>query len=199
MTTLQPVERFPALSAASNPSDITEMAVGQRRVMFMLTLFLDKIVRYPQYVHRTELESCDWLLPPVHAGRSSATCPQPRPGGTSAAGCALQAWADYSQTGLSDDLVGYSCVTGFVGATLDLECRTVDVRWPLPLTSYFYQKTLTRRRFAVHSIPTQLQKTPHRSPPIRDRHHGPPRISHRITTYHSRRNDLPSIFGKPRF
>ena len=43
MTALQLVERFSALSAASNPSDITNMAVGQRRVMMILTLALTKL------------------------------------------------------------------------------------------------------------------------------------------------------------
>lgn len=56
MTALQLVERFPAPSAASNLSDITNMAVGQRRVMIILTLFSDKTIRYPQYMHRTELD-----------------------------------------------------------------------------------------------------------------------------------------------
>ena len=137
-----------------NPSDITNTAVGQRRVMIISTLCLDKIVRFPQYVHRTELDDSHWLLFTAHAGRSSVTCPQPRPGGTSAAGCALQAWADYPQTGLSDDLVGSCFVTGFVGAMLDLECRTVDVRWALPLASYFYLKTLTSGSFVVGSTYT---------------------------------------------
>ena len=74
MTALQHVERFPALSAASNPSDITNTAVGQRRVMSILTLFLDKIVRYPQYVHRTELDDSHWLLIRAHAGLGFASC-----------------------------------------------------------------------------------------------------------------------------
>ena len=74
MTALQLVERFSAPSAASSPSDITNMAVGQRRVMAILTLFLDKIVRYPQYVHRTELDDPHWLLFRAHAGLGFASC-----------------------------------------------------------------------------------------------------------------------------
>jgi hypothetical protein len=47
----------------------------------------------------------------LDAGRGSATCPQRQPGEPSAGGCALQQpWADYTQIGLSDNLVGSSCI-----------------------------------------------------------------------------------------
>ena len=163
-------------------------------------------------MHRTELDGLYWLYCAAHAGHRFATCPQPRPGGASAArrplqpqpevarlpqGALLQPWPDHSQTGPSDNLVGSFCVTGIVGAMLDLWFRTVDVHWALPLAFYFYQRSCTCRSASGDSICTQLQ-TLHRSPHIRDRRHGPPRISHRYATWHSRRHELSSIFAKQR-
>lgn len=86
LTALQLFRGFPPPSAASYLSDITNMVVGQSRVMIISTLVLDKTVRYPRYVHRTELDDCHWLCRAAYAGRRFATCPQPQPDDPSAAG-----------------------------------------------------------------------------------------------------------------
>ena len=61
LTTLQLIHCFPHPSAASNLSDITNMAVGQNGVITVLPFSLENAVRLPQYVHRTELEDSHWL------------------------------------------------------------------------------------------------------------------------------------------
>jgi hypothetical protein len=73
LAALQLVQHFPPSSKVSNPSDITKMAVGQNRVIIILTSSINEAVRLPEYVHRTELDNSHWLFYATHAGRGFAT------------------------------------------------------------------------------------------------------------------------------
>ena len=154
LTALRLVQHLLHSSAASEPSDITNMAVGRDGVMIILPFSCNKAVRLPQYVHRTETNGFHWLHHAAHTGRGFATCPQRHPSGMSAAGCALQQpWADYSQTGPSDNLVASSyivigsfCIIRLVRRYAGLGDRTVCAGWAVLVASYFYHKTLTCRR-----------------------------------------------------
>jgi hypothetical protein len=61
LTALQLFQHSPHSPAALNPSDITNMAIGQNPVTTISTFFLDGAVRLPQYDHRTELDNSHWL------------------------------------------------------------------------------------------------------------------------------------------
>jgi hypothetical protein len=164
LTALQLVQRFPYSSEASNPSDITNMAVGQDRFVVILTFFLDKAVRLPQYVHRTGLDDSHWLHHAGHAGRGFATCPQRHPSGMSAAECALQQpWADYYKIGPSDNLVASSyivigsfCIIRLVRRYAQLGDRTVDVRWAVLVV---HHKTVTCSGLSGDTTCTHLHTT----------------------------------------
>jgi hypothetical protein len=92
----------------------------------------------------------------LDAARGSATCPQRQPGEPSVGGCALQQpWADYTQIGLSDNLVGSSCIVSPARRYAESGMSDSVLCWAVLAV---YLKTVTCRGFAMLTI--NLRSTP---------------------------------------
>lgn len=148
LTALRLVQHLLHSSAASEPSDITNMAVGQDRVLIILTFCFERAVRSPQYVHRTELDDSHWLHHAGHAGRGFVTWPAAlakRPSILHQAMPKLVCRTLWSAR-LTSSLARLASSV-LQGAMLEWGVGEWVVRWAVPLASYFYYKTYRLSHF----------------------------------------------------